>query len=91
MAKKKKVAKKKTAKKKMAKKKMPKKKAAKKKSGNIQIKTKSSGYAFILTPVEPQVDVPYQVIPKHFLQKADKGHIVNIKKMLNVFNAFPRS
>lgn len=75
----------------MAKKKMPKKKASKKKSVNIQIKTKSSGYAFILTPIEVQVELPYEIIPKHYLQKADKGQIRNIKKMLNVFNAFPIS
>jgi len=86
MAKKKKVAKKKTAKKKM-----PMKKAAKKKSGNTQIKAKSSGYAFILTPIEAQVELPYEIIPKHYLQKANKGQICNIKKMLNVFNAFPIS
>jgi len=71
------------------KKKVAKKKAAKKKSGNIQIKKKLSGYAFILTPVEPQVDVPYQVIPKHFLQKADLGQISKIKQALERFNTSP--
>ncbi len=73
----------------MAKKKMFKKKAVKKKSVNIQTKTKQSGYAFILTPVEPQVEVPHQVIPKHFLQKANSGQISKIKQALERFNTSP--
>ncbi|MGD0077701.1 MAG: hypothetical protein ABSB91_03630 [Sedimentisphaerales bacterium] len=48
-----------------------------------------SGYVFILTPIEPQVETPYQIIPKHFLQKAETEQIVNIKKLLKVFNTFP--
>ena len=81
------MAKKKTKKK--ADKKVTKKKPAKKKSGNTQTKTKSSGYAFILTPIEPQVDVPYQVIPGHFLQKADSGQIAKIKEALKSLNTSP--
>jgi len=81
------MAKKKT--KKRADKKVTKKKAAKKKSGNTQTKSKSSGYAFILTPIEPQVDVPYQVIPNHFLQKADSVQISKIKQALERFNTKP--
>ena len=87
------MAKKKVAKKKITSKKITKKKAAKKrtnkKSSNVQIKTKPSGHAFILTPVEPQVELPYEIIPKHYLQKADKGQIDNIKKKLNAFSTFP--
>lgn len=70
-------------------KKVTKKKSAKKMSVNIQTTKKSSGYAFILTPIEPLVDVPHEIIHGHFLQKADSEQISKIKEALESLNANP--
>jgi hypothetical protein len=40
-----------------------------------------------LTPIDPQVETPYEVIPNHFLQKADQVQIDEIKSMLRMFTA----
>jgi hypothetical protein len=50
---------------------------------------KTAGYAFVLSLVEPQVDVPYEIIRRHFLQKATPEQTEKIKSLLNMFKSTP--
>jgi len=45
-----------------------------------------SGYAFILTVVEPKITTPYEIIPRHTLQKAIPKQVEIIKSTLERFN-----
>jgi len=48
-----------------------------------------SGYAFILTVIEPKVTTPYKIIPQHTLQKATPEQVKILKATLERFNTNP--
>jgi len=49
----------------------------------------TSGYVFVLTLIDPKIDIPYEVIPNHVLKKADQAQIDKIKSLLQRFNTNP--
>jgi len=42
-------------------------------------------FCFILTPIDPQTETPFEILPGHFLQKADKSQTEKIEKFLEGF------
>lgn len=49
----------------------------------------SSGYAFVLTCIDVAAHVPFELAPKHWLQKADDQQIQTIKAHLTQLNGIP--
>ncbi len=49
----------------------------------------NNGFVFITTAINLDIIIPYQIAPKHFLDKATPPQIEQIKVMLNVFNPNP--
>lgn len=45
-----------------------------------------SGYAFILTAIEPKIDTPYEIIPRHTLERAIPEQVIVLKSTLERFN-----
>lgn len=48
-------------------------------------KMKASGYVFVLSVIEPQVETPHEIIPGHWLQKATADQAKRIRSILERF------